>query len=165
MSQLQQPNGTIKPTHISSLQQPLPELPTQIKTQLKNQRFFWNLIAGVAFCRFGFVGFFLSNFFSCNWWWNSTTERLMTSVLTDWETDIVLGSDHLRFGGLSATPLKAPLWSNSSTANCPSPPMSVIGDSWQHLYLGKKCGFGFLYWRRFDLVWKCLGMAIFSRPA
>ena len=38
MSPLQQPNGTITPTHLSSLQQPL-ELPIQIKSQLKNQRF------------------------------------------------------------------------------------------------------------------------------
>ena len=36
-------------------------------------------------------------------------------------------------------------------------PMAITGDSRQHLYLGKKkCGFGFLYRRWFDLVWKCL---------
>ena len=37
------------------------------------------------------------------------------------------------------------------------PPMTITGDSRQHLYSGKKkCGFGFLYRRWFDLVWKCL---------
>ena len=92
----------------------------------------------MASFRFGFVGFVLSNFFSCNWWWNSTTERLMASVLTDWEIDIVLDNIHLGFGELSAAPLKAPLWSTSTTANCPPPPMVVTGDSMQHLYLGKK---------------------------
>nr|POF11867.1 hypothetical protein CFP56_41016 [Quercus suber] len=70
----------------------------------------------------------------------------MVYVLTNSEIDIVLGSIHLGIGGLSAAPPKAPLWSTSSTANCPPPLMVVTGDSRQHLYLGKKkCGFGFLY--------------------
>ena len=57
MSPLQQPNGIITPTHISSLQQPLLELPTQIKTQLKNQRFVFKSYYWSGFFQIWFCGF------------------------------------------------------------------------------------------------------------
>ena len=65
MSPLKQPNGTIAPTHVSSLQQP-PEVPIQIKANLKIKdlkKKKKNLTARIAFFRFGFVGFILPNFF------------------------------------------------------------------------------------------------------